>query len=195
MTRPSARRHLSEHATTMHLNMLQCNMKRPHVLRLTVRRRSDTVPGRWPNSCRDPTRPNRRRSGRQTGLRMESRQLRWLARVCWTDVTMARPCPQEFSDDVVRVARNRYRGVTIGQITPDLGVHPITLTRWMRQAEVDHGAKPGTTTSGSTELRRPIDGSSCSSRTTRCCVGPRRYLSQSNLPERVKATGSIMLLP
>ena len=31
----------------------------------------------------------------------------------WKDVTMARPYPKEFRDDVVRVARNREDGVTI----------------------------------------------------------------------------------
>lgn len=45
---------------------------------------------------------------------------------------MARPYPKEFREDVVRVARNRDDGVMIEQITTDFGVHPMTLTRWMR---------------------------------------------------------------
>lgn len=47
---------------------------------------------------------------------------------------MPRPYPQEFRNDVVRVARNREDGVTIEQIATDFGIHPMTLHKWMRQA-------------------------------------------------------------
>ena len=57
----------------------------------------------------------------------------------WKDVTWPRPYPREFRDDVVRVARNREDGVTIEQIAADFGVHPMTLTKWMRQADIDDG--------------------------------------------------------
>lgn len=66
---------------------------------------------------------------------------------------MPRPYPQQFRDDVVRVARNRDSGVTLEQIAADFGGHPITLSKWMRQAEVDDSAKPGTTTTGSARIR------------------------------------------
>lgn len=56
---------------------------------------------------------------------------------------MPRPYPREFREDVVRVARNRDDGVTIEQIATDFGVHPMTLTKWMRQADIDEGTKPG----------------------------------------------------
>ncbi len=54
---------------------------------------------------------------------------------------MPRPYPREFRDDVVRVARNRDDGVTIEQVATDFGVHPMTLSKWMRQADVDDGAE------------------------------------------------------
>lgn len=57
--------------------------------------------------------------------------------VGWKDVLVPRPYPREFRDDVVRVARNRDDGVTIEQIATDFGVHPMTLTKWMRQADID----------------------------------------------------------
>jgi transposase len=66
---------------------------------------------------------------------------------------VAKPYPREFRDDVVRVARNRDDGVTIEQIASDFGVHPMTLSKWLRQADIDEGAKPGTTRSESAELR------------------------------------------
>jgi len=60
---------------------------------------------------------------------------------------------KEFRDDVVRAARNRDDGVTIEQIANDFGVHPITLSKWMRQADIDDGAEPGTMTA-SAELHK-----------------------------------------
>ena len=51
--------------------------------------------------------------------------------------------PQEFRDDVVRVARTREDGVTLARITKDFGIHEMTLSTWMRQADIDNGEKPG----------------------------------------------------
>ena len=44
-----------------------------------------------------------------------------------------KPYPQEFRDDVVRVAREREPGVTLAQIAKDFGVHEMTLTKWLRR--------------------------------------------------------------
>ncbi|MEV0341447.1 transposase [Nocardia sp. NPDC050713] len=66
---------------------------------------------------------------------------------------MPKPYPREFRDDVVRVARNRDDGVTLEQIAADFGIDPMTLSKWMRQADVDEGTKPGTSSSESAELR------------------------------------------
>ncbi|MEV6102551.1 transposase [Nocardia sp. NPDC051981] len=65
---------------------------------------------------------------------------------------MPKPYPREFRD-VVRVACKRDAGVTLERIAADFGVHPMTLSKWMRQADVDEGTKPGTNTSESAELR------------------------------------------
>ena len=62
---------------------------------------------------------------------------------------MPKPYPQEFRDDVVRVARSREDGVTIEQIAADFGIHPMTLTKWMRKADVE----AGTTAAESTQNR------------------------------------------
>ena len=64
-----------------------------------------------------------------------------------------KPYPQEFRDDVVRVAQNREDGVTLEQIAADFGIHPMTLNKWIRKADVEAGIKPGTTSAESRELR------------------------------------------
>jgi len=100
----------------------------------------------------------------------------------WKDVPMARPYPREFRDDVVRVARNREDGVTIEQIATDFGVHPMTLHKWLRQADIDEGTKPGRTTSESGELRearRRIKLLELENEVLRRAAA---YLSQANLP-------------
>ncbi|SCF86665.1 transposase [Streptomyces sp. Ncost-T10-10d] len=56
---------------------------------------------------------------------------------------MPKPYPKEFREDVVRVARNREPGVTLEQIAADFGVHPITLSKWLRRANTDEGGRPG----------------------------------------------------
>ena len=56
---------------------------------------------------------------------------------------MPKPYPREFRDDVVRVARDRGPGVTVEQVAKDFGVHPMTLFKWLRAADVEDGARPG----------------------------------------------------
>ncbi|WP_342751541.1 transposase [Saccharothrix carnea] len=65
----------------------------------------------------------------------------------------AQALPPGVRDDVVRVARDREPGVTVEQIAKDFGVHPMTLFKWLRQAEIDEGAKPGASRAESAELR------------------------------------------
>jgi transposase len=102
--------------------------------------------------------------------------------VGWKDVTVAKPYPKEFRDDVVRVARNRDEGVTIEQIATDFGVHPITLSKWMRQADIDAGNKPGSTTSDSAELRELRRRNRLLEQENEVLRRAAAYLSQSNLP-------------
>ena len=66
---------------------------------------------------------------------------------------MPAPYPQEFREDVVRVARSREDGITIAQIAKDFGVHEMTLHKWIRQADIDDGNMAGVTTAESRKLR------------------------------------------
>jgi transposase len=99
--------------------------------------------------------------------------------VSWKDVSVPRPYPREFRDDVVRVARNRDDGVTIEQIATDFGVHPMTLHKWMRQADIDEGTKPGESTGELRDARRRIKLLEQENEVLRRAAA---YLSQANLP-------------
>ncbi|MFF5147438.1 transposase [Streptomyces sp. NPDC013157] len=66
---------------------------------------------------------------------------------------MPKPYPEEFRQDVVRVARNPGPGVTVEQVATDFGVHPMTLWKWIRRADIDDGTGPGVTSQDSAELR------------------------------------------
>ncbi|MFG2590566.1 hypothetical protein [Streptomyces sp. NPDC048438] len=50
-------------------------------------------------------------------------------------------------------SRNREPGVTLEQIAADFGVHPITLSKWLRRADTDESAKPAPMSGESAELR------------------------------------------
>lgn len=66
---------------------------------------------------------------------------------------MPKPYPIEFREDVVRVARGREPGVTLEQVAADFGVHPMTLSTWLRRTDIDEGARPGRSRTESSELR------------------------------------------
>lgn len=66
---------------------------------------------------------------------------------------MPKPYPPEFRDDVVKVAINRPDGTTLEQVAADFGIHPMTLSKWIRQRRVDVGDQPGVTTTESAENR------------------------------------------
>jgi transposase-like protein len=92
------------------------------------------------------------------------------------------PYPQEFRDDVVRVARNRENGVTLAQIAKDFGVHEMTLSKWMRQAAVEDGEKPGVTRSESAENRELKKRVRLLEQENEVLRRAAAYLSQANLP-------------
>ena len=101
-----------------------------------------------------------------------------------------KPYPQEFRDDVVRVAQNREDGVTLEQIAADFGIHPMTLQKWIRKADVEAGIKPGTTSPRN--CARPNAAFGCWSRRTRSCAArrrtyPRRICRDKVVPARERA--------
>lgn len=53
----------------------------------------------------------------------------------------------------MRVARAREDGVSIKKIATDFGVSKTCLQNWLRQADIEDGAKPGVTRAESDEAR------------------------------------------
>jgi transposase len=94
------------------------------------------------------------------------------------------PYPRKVRDDVVRVARDRDPGVTVEQIAKDFGVHPMTLFKWLRQADIDNGAKPGMTGSESADLRQVRKRIKLLEQENEVLRRAAAYLSQAHLPRK-----------
>jgi transposase len=92
------------------------------------------------------------------------------------------PYPQEFRDDVVRVARDREKGVTLAQIAKDFGVHEMTLSKWLRQAKVEDSEESGVTRSESVENRELRKRVRLLEQENEVLRRATAYLSQANLP-------------
>jgi len=103
-------------------------------------------------------------------------------RAAWKDGIVPKPYPTEFRDDVVRVARNREPGVTIEQVAKDFGVHPMTLQKWMRRADIEDGAKPGQSRVEGAELREARKRIRLLEQENEVLRRAAAYLSQANLP-------------
>lgn len=94
---------------------------------------------------------------------------------------MPKPYPQEFRDDVVAIARGRESGVTLEQIAADFGVHPMTLSKWLRQARIEEGERPGASReelAETRELRKRVRLLEQENEVLRRAAA---YLSQANL--------------
>jgi len=64
---------------------------------------------------------------------------------------MPKAYPQEFREDVVRIAR---RGeLTYAQIARDFGISETCVSNWVRKADIEDGKRPGTTAAEAAELR------------------------------------------
>ena len=97
---------------------------------------------------------------------------------------MPAPYPQEFRDDVVRVAQNREPGTLLKQIAKDFGISFSCLTNWMRQAEIEAGNKPGTTATEAEELRAARRRIRLLEQENEVLRRAAAYLSQANLPKK-----------
>lgn len=95
---------------------------------------------------------------------------------------MPRPYPQEFRDDVIRVARSREPGVRLADIAADFGISESCLNNWLKRADIEDGVKPGVTDAEhaeNRELRRRLRLLEQENEVLRRAAA---YLSQANLP-------------
>ena len=95
---------------------------------------------------------------------------------------MPKPYPQEFRDDVVRVARNREPGVHLKQIAADFGISESCLTGWMKKADIEDGAKPGPTSEQAAENRELRKRLRLLEQENEVLRRAAAYLSRANLP-------------
>jgi transposase-like protein len=100
----------------------------------------------------------------------------------WKDVVVPKSYPDEFRDDVVRVARGREPGVRLEQVAKDFGIHPMTLQKWMRRASVEDGTTPGVTRVEGVELREARKRIRLREQENEVLRRAAAYLSQANLP-------------
>jgi transposase-like protein len=63
---------------------------------------------------------------------------------------MSRPYLPEFRARAVALVR---AGKQAKQTAVELGIHPVTLSNWIRQDDIDHGHRPEVASSESVELR------------------------------------------
>ncbi len=95
-------------------------------------------------------------------------------------LTVPKPHPKEFRDDVVAVAR---RGeAPVSQIAKDFGISDSCLRNWLHAADVQDGHKPGVTLdeqSQNRELKKRVRLLEQENEVLRRAAA---YLSQANLP-------------
>ena len=96
---------------------------------------------------------------------------------------MPKPYPQEFRDDVVRVARNREPGVTLEQVAADFGIHAMTLSGWIKKADIEDGIRPGVTSVESAELREAKKRIRLLEQENEVLRRAAAYLGKANLPK------------
>jgi transposase len=95
---------------------------------------------------------------------------------------MPKPYPQEFRDDVIRVARNREPGVRVKDIAADFGISESCLNNWLAQADRDEGRRSGPTSDDlaeNRELRKRLRLLEQENEVLRRAAA---YLSKANLP-------------
>jgi len=90
--------------------------------------------------------------------------------------------PEEFRQDVVRVALERDPDITLVQIAKDFGIHVGTLDKWLRQARIEAGEQQGLTRLESAELRELKKRNRLLEQENEVLRRAAAYLSQSNLP-------------
>jgi transposase len=95
-------------------------------------------------------------------------------------LTVPKPHPKEFRDDVVAVARKGE--APIAEIAKDFGISESCLRNWLAKADVGDGLRPGVTAGESAELRELKRRNRLLEQENEVLRRAAAYLSQANLP-------------
>lgn len=95
-------------------------------------------------------------------------------------LTVPRPHPKEFRDDVVAVARKGE--APIAEIAKDFGISETCLRNWLAKADVEDGIRPGVTSSESAEVRELKRRNRLLEQENEVLRRAAAYLSQAHLP-------------
>jgi transposase len=95
-------------------------------------------------------------------------------------LTVPKPHPKEFRDDVVAVARKSE--APIAEIAKDFGISESCLRNWLAKADVEDGLRPGVTVAESAELRELKRRNRLLEQENEVLRRAAAYLSQANLP-------------
>jgi transposase len=95
-------------------------------------------------------------------------------------LTVPKPHPKEFRDDVVAVARKGE--APIAEIAKDFGISESCLRNWLAKADVGDGLRPGVTGGESAELRELKRRNRLLEQENEVLRRAAAYLSQANLP-------------
>ena len=95
-------------------------------------------------------------------------------------LTVPKPHPKEFREDVVAVARKG--GAPIAEIAKDFGISESCLRNWLAKADVGDGLRPGVTAGESAELRELKRRNRLLVQENEVLRRAAAYLSQANLP-------------
>lgn len=95
---------------------------------------------------------------------------------------MPAPFPQEFREDVVRIALNREPGITRDDIAKDVGIHVGTLDKWLREARAHDSHEPAPSKTENAELRELRQRNRLLEQEAEVLRQAVAYMSQSHLP-------------
>ena len=95
-------------------------------------------------------------------------------------LTVPKPHPKEFRDDVVAVARKG--DAPIAEIAKDFGISESCLRSWLAKADVEDGLRPGLSGEESAELRELKRRNRLLEQENEVLRWAAAYLSQANLP-------------
>ncbi|MGH8324212.1 MAG: transposase [Steroidobacteraceae bacterium] len=72
--------------------------------------------------------------------------------------------------------------MTLEQIATDFGIHPMTLSKWIRRSDIDDGERPGRSSAEGVDLRAANRRIRLLEQENEVLRRAAAYLSQTNLP-------------